>query len=104
MLTYLPNYILILALDSLVFCHSFQASFAVYCIMWLFRFIALNLVTALFCLEFFAIYYFLDIYDKAWYTQTLAMSLTIGGLLFLMRKGYLRMVASFNSLKLKSPL
>lgn len=48
-LTYLPNYFFVLVMDSIIFNQNLQKSLSMYSLTWPFRFIALNLVTALFC-------------------------------------------------------
>ena len=47
-LTYLPNYIIIFCMDYVIFNNKLQSSFIRYCISWPIRFIAVNMVTALF--------------------------------------------------------
>ena len=92
MITYLPNYFIIFIMDSIIFNQNFHTSLAIYAITWPFRLIALNLVTALFCLEFYIVYFLLDISEKSWYVQILANFLAWLGILLLMRRGYLQMI------------
>ena len=49
MLTYLPNYILILILDTIIFKEKFIANLFSYCISWPFRFVASISVVGVFC-------------------------------------------------------
>lgn len=104
MITYLPNYVMIFILDRIIFNIGLQSSLLRYIVFWPFRFLSLNLVTAIFYMEFNAIYQMLDLNEKEWYTQLFALSFGIGAMLFLMRKGYLQMIKKFNPTKLKSPM
>lgn len=49
MMTYLPNYLIILVLDSIIFNITLSSTFAYYIVSWPLRFVALIGVIAIFC-------------------------------------------------------
>lgn len=104
MLTYIPNYFILLGLDSFLFHEKFASTLGWYAATWVFRFVALLLCLAVFVGEISLVYYLTEIYYLHWMLQIPAMLLATSGLLFLMRKGYLSMISKFNPTKLKSPL
>ena len=103
MLTYLPNYLVILILDAIIFNSKFISSFLMYCLSWPFRLISLIAVIAIFSFEFYGLYALLSIQHFHWGIQLALSFVAYQGVLALMRHGYLTMIKKFSPTKLKSP-
>lgn len=103
-LTYLPNYLLIFILDSIIFNQKFVSTLVSYIISWPLRLGSLVAVVAIFCAEFYGIYALLSISHLHWGVQLILTFIAFQGLLALMRHGYLTMIDKFSPKKLKSPM
>lgn len=102
-LTYLPNYLLILIFDAIIFHPQSASSLLAYTLSWPFRIAALLGVISIFSLEFYGLYSLLSISHLHWGVQIFLSVVTFQGILALMRKGYLTMIDKFSPTKLKSP-
>lgn len=102
-LTYLPNYLLILGLDSIIFSNKLTISATRYLLSWPVRLVALVTVFYLFYFEFYSLYLLLEISGLAVGWQILLMIVSSQIILALMRHGYLSMIKKFDPVKLKSP-
>ena len=103
MFTYLPNYLIILVFDALIFSTTLSSSLSYYAISWPFRFVALVGVVVIFCAEFFGLYMLLSISHFHWAIQLVLTFIAFQGVLALMRHGYLTMIKKYSPTKLKSP-
>lgn len=103
MLTYLPNYLVILMLDAIIFNEKLTSTFFFYAISWPVRLLAQVTVIAIFCLQFYALYMLLSISHFHWGVQLLLTFIAFQGVLALMRHGYLTMIKKYSPTKLKSP-
>ena len=104
MLTYLPNYLVILILDAIIFSTMLSSTLLFYVISWPFRLIALAGVIVVFCAEFLGLYKLLSISHFHWGIQLVLTFIAFQGVLALMRHGYLTMIKKYSPTKLKSPL
>lgn len=104
MLTYLPNYLVILILDAIIFSTMLSSTLLFYVISWPFRLIALAGVIVIFCAEFLGLYKLLSISHFHWGIQLVLTFIAFQGVLALMRHGYLTMIKKYSPTKLKSPL
>lgn len=104
MLTYFPNYLLILVLDSIIFSQTILGTLSYYVLSWPFRLAALVGVVAIFSAEFYGLYMLLSISHLHWGVQLGLSFVAFQGVLALMRHGYLTMIRKFSPTKLKSPL
>lgn len=104
MLTYLPNYLVILILDAIIFSTMLSSTLLLYVISWPFRLIALAGVIVIFCAEFLGLYKLLSISHFHWGIQLVLTFIAFQGVLALMRHGYLTMIKKYSPTKLKSPL
>lgn len=104
MLTYLPNYVLILTLDAIIFSARLASTWQAYVLSWPFRAASLVLVTGIFSAEFYYLYSVLKIEEMHWVWQVLIMLICCQIILGLMRHGYLSMIKKFDPVKLKSPV
>lgn len=100
--TYLPNYLILSFVDHFLFADTYSATLLVYSLMWLPKLALLFFSLALFSLEFYSIYYFLQLETHGIAIQVAGVVLTLAGLLILMRKGYLSLIEKYNLSKLKS--
>ena len=103
MFTYLPNYLIILVLDTLIFSTTLSSSLSYYAISWPFRLVALVGVVVIFCAEFLGLYMLLSISHFHWAIQLVLTFIAFQGVLALMRHGYLTMIKKYSPTKLKSP-
>lgn len=103
MLTYFPNYLLILVLDSIIFSRTILGSLTYYALSWPFRLAALVGVVSIFSAEFYGLYMLLSISHFHWGVQLALSFISFQGVLALMRHGYLTMINKFSPTKLKSP-
>lgn len=103
MATYLPNYLLILVLDSIIFNNKLLSSLPFYVMSWPFRLVSLVAVVVIFCAEFYGMYLGLSISHFWWPVQLGLTFVAFQGVLALMRHGYLTMIAKYSPTKLKSP-
>lgn len=104
MLTYLPNYLVILALDTIIFSQLLSSTLFYYIISWPLRLLSLVGVVAIFCAQFYCLYTLLSISHFHWGVQLALTFIAFQGVLALMRHGYLTMIKKFSPTKLKSPL
>lgn len=103
MLTYLPNYLVILLLDSVIFHAKLSKTLLLYILSWPFRVFSLLVVIALFTTEFYLLYLGLSVQGLHWGFQILITLIASQIILALMRHGYLQMIKRFSPQKLKSP-
>lgn len=101
-LTYLPNYLLLLIVDHFLFSEQYSATMLIYTIMWLPKIALLLFSVAIFYFEFYGVYYLLELQDQNLYLQVGGLFLAFSGLIILMRKGYLSLIEKYNLNKLKS--
>lgn len=104
MLTYLPNYLIILILDAIIFHASTVKSLLNYIIFWPIRLASLLAVIAIFSFEFYGLYSLLSIQHFHWGIQLTLSFVAFQGVLALMRHGYLTMIKKYSPTKLKSPM
>lgn len=104
MATYLPNYLLILILDSIIFSPKLSSTLMYYVLSWPLRVLALVAVVGIFCVEFWGMYLVLGIEGFVWWVQLGLTFVAFQGVLALMRHGYLTMINKYSPTKLKSPL
>jgi hypothetical protein len=102
MMTYIANYILILALDSVIFSPTLLSSLLLYALSWPLRLAALMAVIAIFCGEFYLTYRALDVSHLHWGVQLIVCIVVFQGVLALMSHGYKTMIARYSPTKLKS--
>ena len=102
-LTYLPNYLLILVLDSIIFSARLASSAKTYILSWPLRLASIMLVLYIFIWEFYSLYKVMAIEELHWGWQVLISVISCQIILALMRHGYLSMIKKFDPVKLKSP-
>lgn len=103
MLTYLPNYLIILLFDSVIFHPKLSKTLLLYILSWPFRVFSLLIVITLFTTEFYLLYLGLAVQGLHWGFQILITLIASQIILALMRHGYLQMIKKFSPQKLKSP-
>ncbi len=101
-LTYLPNYLILLGVDHVLFSDRYCSSLLIYGVMWLPKVLLLFLSLFLFCSEFYGIFYVMQLQEHGLIIQVTGIVLTLAGLLILMRRGYLSLIEKYNLSKLKS--